>query len=367
MRPWCVDACRESRDERTLSLSGALFEPPAIASVDSALAHALRAKIDGLAKPPGALGELEDLAVRVGLIQSRLDPTVDRVRAYVFAGDHGLTAEGVSAYPSAVTAAMVATFLAGRASVNALARACGVEVVVVDAGVDADLGPHPGLIDAKIRRGSRNAARESALTAGEVAAALARGVAFADAAADEGVDALIPGEMGIGNTASASLIMHRLAPAPLEACVGAGAGHGAAGLERKRRALERAAARSDAIAPLDVLAEFGGLEIAMMAGLVLGGAARRRVLIIDGFISSAAALAAIRLAPAARDYCVFAHASAERGHAWLLEALAARPLLSLGMRLGEGTAGVLAAPIVRSAAAVLREVVSLDDVLSGRL
>jgi nicotinate-nucleotide--dimethylbenzimidazole phosphoribosyltransferase len=173
--------------------------------------------------------------------------------------------------------------------------------------------------------------------------------------------------MGIGNTASAALVMHRLAPAPLESCIGAGAGHDPAGLERKRQALERAAARSDARAPLDVLAQFGGLEIAMMAGLILGGAARRRIVIVDGFISSVAALAAIRLAPAARDYCVFAHASAERGHALLLEALGARPLLRLGMRLGEGTGGVLAAPLVRSAAAVLREVASLDDVISGRL
>jgi nicotinate-nucleotide--dimethylbenzimidazole phosphoribosyltransferase len=343
------------------------FTPPPIAPVDLDLGRALRARVDGLAKPPGALGELEDLAVRVGVIQSRMDPAVGRVRAYVFAGDHGLTAEGVSAYPAAVTAAMVATFLAGRASVNALARACGVEVVVVDAGVDADLGPRPGLIDAKIRRGSRNAARESALTAAEVALALERGRVLAEGAADDGVDALIPGEMGIGNTASAALVMHRLAPATLEDCIGAGAGHDAAGLDRKRQALDLAAARTDVRAPLDVLAEFGGLEIAMMAGLILGGAARRRVMIIDGFISSAAALAAIRLAPAARDYCVFSHASAERGHALLLEALNARPLLRLGLRLGEGTGGVLAAPLLRAAAAITREVATLDDVILGRL
>jgi nicotinate-nucleotide--dimethylbenzimidazole phosphoribosyltransferase len=343
------------------------FQPPAIEPVDKAVGVALRARIDGLAKPLGALGELEDLAVRIGMIQARMGPVIDRVRAYVFAGDHGLTAEGVSAYPSSVTAAMVATFLAGRASVNALARACGVDVVVVDAGVDAELGAHAGLIDAKVRRGSRNAALESALTAAEVAQALERGRAFADVAADDGVDALIPGEMGIGNTASAALIMHRLAPAPLKDCVGAGAGHDTAGLDRKLRALERAAARTDARAPLDVLAEFGGLEIAMMAGLILGGAARRRVMLIDGFISSAAALAAIRLAPAALDYCVFAHVSAERGHALLLEALGARPLLALGLRLGEGTGAVLAAPLLRAAAAMTREVATLDDVLSGRL
>jgi nicotinate-nucleotide--dimethylbenzimidazole phosphoribosyltransferase len=322
----------------------------------------LRAKVDALAKPMGALGRLEDVAVQIGAIQGRSDPSVDRIRAYVFAGDHGLNAEGVSAYPSAVTAAMVATFLAGRASVNALASACDVEIAVVDAGVDADLPPHSKLIDAKIRRSSRNAAREPALTAAEVAQALARGMALADAAADDGVDALIPGEMGIGNTASAALILHRLGPAPLEAC-----GHDAAGLERKIAALARAAQRSPALAPLEVLAEFGGLEIAMMAGLILGGAARRRVMIIDGFISSVAALAAIRLSPAVQAYCVFAHGSAERGHAILLRALEVEPLLNLGLRLGEGTGAVLAAPMVRAAARMLTTTASLDDVLSGRL
>jgi len=348
------------------------FAAPPIAPLDRAMREALRAKVDGLAKPPGALGRLEDLAVQIGAIQGRSDPRVDKVRAYVFAGDHGLNAEGVSAYPAAVTAAMVATFLAGRASVNALARACGVEVVVVDAGVDADLAPpnlasQDGLVDAKVRRGSRNAAVEPALTAAEVGLALARGAAFAEIAAGDGVDALIPGEMGIGNTASAALIMHRLAPAALADCIGLGAGHDAAGLDHKIQVLTRAAARSDAIAPLDVLAEFGGLEIVMMTGLILGAAARRRVIIVDGFISTVAALAAIRLSPAVLDYCVFAHASAERGHAVLLKALDAAPLLQLGMRLGEGTGGVLAAPIVRAAANLLREVASLDEVLSGRL
>jgi nicotinate-nucleotide--dimethylbenzimidazole phosphoribosyltransferase len=323
--------------------------------------------MDGLAKPPGALGQLEALAITIGAIQGRLDPRIDRVRAYVFAGDHGLNAEGVSAYPSAVTAAMVATFLAGRASVNALAGACGVEVIVVDAGVDASLPPHPKMIDAKVRRGTRNAAVESALTPAEVALALARGVALAEAAADEGVDAVIPGEMGIGNTASAALIMHRLAPAQLETCIGAGAGHDAAGLDRKTRAIGRAAARSEVTAPLDVLAEFGGLEVVMMAGFIIGAAARRRVVIVDGFISTAAALAAIRLAPAVQDYCVFAHASAERGHLALLDALEARPLLRLDMRLGEGSGAVLAAPILRASARLLSEVAPLEDVMAGRL
>jgi len=343
------------------------FTPPPITPPDAALAQRLRDKVDALAKPRGALGRLEELAVRIGAIQGREDPSVARARAYVFAGDHGMNAEGVSAYPSAVTAAMVATFLAGRASVNALAGACGVEVAVVDAGVDADLPAHEKLIPAKVRRGSRNAAVEAALTPGEVVEALARGMALAAEAAEDGVDAVIPGEMGIGNTASAALILHRLAPAPLEACIGAGAGHDAAGLALKTAAIGRAAARSDAVGPLEVLAEFGGAEIAMMAGLVLGGAAHRRVVVVDGFISSVAALTACRMAPAALDYCVFAHASAERGHAILLEALGVEPLLRLDLRLGEGTGGVLAAPLLRAAARMLSEVASLDDVISGRL
>ncbi len=343
------------------------FVLPEIPPFDSDLAKQLSAKVDGLAKPPGALGRLEDLAIRIGLIQGRLDPKVDRVQAYVFAGDHGLNAEGVSAYPSAVTAAMVSTFLAGKASVNALAGVCGVQVIVVDAGVDAVLGSHASLIDAKVRRGTRNAAVESALTHAELAAALNRGMALAGAAADEGVDALIPGEMGIGNSASAALVMHRLTPLPLDDCIGMGAGHDMAGLERKRQALARAAARTDVDTPMAVLCEFGGLEIAMMTGFIIGGAARRRMMIVDGFISSVAALAAIRMEPGVKDYCVFAHSSAERGHAALLKALSVEPLLHLGMRLGEGTGAVLAAPLVRAAAAMLSDIASLDDVLSGRL
>jgi nicotinate-nucleotide--dimethylbenzimidazole phosphoribosyltransferase len=343
------------------------FLPPAIAPLDPALGTELRARVDGKAKPPGALGRLEDLAVRIGQIQGRLDPCVERVRAYVFAGDHGMNAEGVSAYPSAVTGAMVATFLAGKASVNALARACDVEVLVVDAGVDGDLPAHPALLDRKVRRGSRNAAVEAALSEDELDAALAAGVTLAADAAGEGIDALVLGEMGIGNSASAALLMHRLAPATLVDCIGVGAGHDAEGLVRKSAVLARAAARCDSGEPLEVLRQFGGLEIAMMVGAVLGGAAARRIVVVDGFISSAAALTAIRLVPEVRDYCVFAHASAERGHRLMLEALGAEPLLNLGLRLGEGTGGVLAAPLLRAAARMLSEVASLDDVLAGRL
>jgi nicotinate-nucleotide--dimethylbenzimidazole phosphoribosyltransferase len=335
---------------------------PIVVPVNAALEPRLRAALDAKAKPPGSLGRLEDLAVRIGLIQDRIDPRIARTELYVFAGDHGLTSEGVSAYPSSVTAAMVRLFLSGRSSVGALARATGVEVRVVDAGVDADLPAHPDLIAAKIRRGSRNAAREPALTQDEVLAAIAKGAEIGRRA-DADVVAL--GEMGIGNSSSAALIMHRLAPAPLDDCVGQGTGHGAEGMARKRAGIARAAQRSDASAPLAVLAEFGGLEIAMMAGAVLGAAAARRVVLIDGFISTAAALAAIRLVPAALDYCVFAHGSAERGHPVMLQALGVRPLLDLDLRLGEGTGAVLAAPLLVAAANLLTQVADLAEVLAG--
>lgn len=340
---------------------------PTIIPVDHDRARGLRAAIDGKAKPLGALGRVEDLAVRLGLIASDRPPGFDKALLLVFAGDHGLTAEGVSSYPSSVTQAMVATFLAGKASASAFARAVGATLRVVDAGVDADLAAHPDLIAAKVRRGTRNAATEPALTADEVARALKHGARIARDAATEGFETLALGEMGIGNTASAALIMHRLAPAPLAECVGSGAGHDAAGLARKLAVLERAAARSPAVGPAAVLAEFGGLEIAMMAGAVIGAASVRLPVLVDGFIASAAALAAIRLEPAAKDYCIFCHRSAERGHRRMLAALEVQPLLDLDLRLGEGTGALLALPIVRAASRLLSDVASLDDVLNGRL
>jgi nicotinate-nucleotide--dimethylbenzimidazole phosphoribosyltransferase len=348
-----------------LSSGRVAFTAPTIAPVDQSLKPALRAVLDGKAKPLGSLGRIEDLAVQIGLIQGRLDPVIDRTQLLVFAGDHGLNEEGVSAYPSAVTAAMVGVFLSGRASVNAFARAADVDVQVIDAGVAVDLAPHPDLTSAKVRAGTRNAAREPALSWAETAKALSKGVELAEAAAQNGADILILGEMGIGNSASSALIMHRLAPAPLDACIGAGAGHDEPGLARKTAVLRRAAERTDVSHPLEVLSEFGGCEIAMMAGAVLGAAARRRVVIIDGFISTAAALTAIRFRPEALDYCVFAHLSDEQGHRIMLNALGVRPLFDLGLRLGEGSGGVLAAPLVRAAARLLTDTASLEEVMAS--
>lgn len=336
---------------------------PALPALDPALRLALRQAVNGKAKPPGSLGRLEALAVQMGLIQGRLDPRIGAATVLVFAGDHGLNAEGVSAYPSAITAAMVGMFLSGRATVSAFAAATDVRVKVIDAGVDADLAPTDALIDAKIGRGTANAAREPAMTRAACADALDRGFAIAQAAAREGADAIALGEMGIGNTASASLLLHRLGPAPLEACIGAGAGHDAEGMARKTEVLERAAARTDASEPFDVLRQFGGYEIAMMAGAALGAAVVRRPVVVDGFIATAAALAAIRLQPALRDYCIFAHCSAERGHRLMLEILGAEPLLDLNLRLGEGTGAVLAMPLLRAAARLVTDVADLAEVM----
>jgi nicotinate-nucleotide--dimethylbenzimidazole phosphoribosyltransferase len=344
-----------------------LWQPPAVAPLDQALLTTMRARIDGKAKPPGSLGRIEDLAVQLGMIAYPSEPKADNAVLLIFAGDHGLNEEGVSQYPSAVTIAMVKTYLAGRASANAFAAACHVGIRVVDAGVAVDLPAHPNLIDAKIRRGTANAAREPAMSVPQAHDALAKGSALAIAEIDAGADILALGEMGIGNTASSALLVHRLAPAPLEDCIGVGAGQDDPGMARKRAAIAKAAARSGASAALDVLSQFGGLEIAMMAGAVLGAASRRRTIVIDGFISSAAALVAIRLSPAARDYCVFAHRSAEKGHDVVLGALGATPLLDLGLRLGEGTGALLAVPLVRAAARLLTDVADLSDVLAGNI
>jgi nicotinate-nucleotide--dimethylbenzimidazole phosphoribosyltransferase len=343
------------------------WREPHIVPLDRSVEPRIRAVIAGKAKPPGSLGRIEDLAAQLALMWHPDIPRANKATLLVFAGDHGLTEEGVSAYPSAVTPAMVRTFLAGRASANAFSAATGVDIRVVDAGVAVDLPEHANLIGAKIRKGTANAARGPAMSSAEANAALAQGHRLACEAIDGGADIVAIGEMGIGNSASAALLMHRLAPAPLIDCIGAGAGQDEAGMAKKRAALERAAARTAASAPLEVLSEFGGLEIAMMAGAIFGAAARRRPVMIDGFIASSAALVAIRMRPAVQDYCIFAHRSAERGHSLMLASMKAAPLLELGMRLGEGTGAVLAIPLLRAASRLFTDVAALEDVLTGKI
>jgi len=323
----------------------------------------LRRALDGKAKPLGSLGRIEALAVQLGTLQGTLRPRVEDPVVLVFAGDHGAVASGVSAYPSAVTAAMVRTYLAGRAAVNLFARQAGARVVVVDAGVAAELPTHPGLVAAKVGWGTRDWSHGPAMTRADAETCLRSGAAVVDRLADGGCTLLALGEMGIGNTASAALLAHKVGGLPLDPMIGRGAGLDDAGLARKRAVAAQGAARTPArLASLDALAEYGGFEIAMLAGAVLRAAERRVCAVVDGVIVTAAALLAHAMRPDCLAACVFAHRSAEPGHDAMLAHLGVVPLLDLGMRLGEGSGAALALPLLCAAAAVLSDMAELRDV-----
>lgn len=336
--------------------------------VDDSLVAALQHKIDRKTKPLGALGLLEKLALQVGRIQHTLSPELGQAQMIVVAADHGAAKAGVSPFPQEVTWQMVENYLAGGAAINVFARQNNIQLHVVDAGVAHDFGTRDNLIDAKISAtGTRNYLEEPAMSAAERDAALARGIDIAQRIADDGARVFAFGEMGIGNTAAAALITHHITGAPLADVVGRGAGLDDHGFERKRVLLQRAATRAglpqatDADGALAVLAEFGGFEIAMIAGAMIGAAQRGGLLLIDGFIVTAALLVAVRIAPEVRDYCVFCHHSAEPGAQAQLKFLAAEPLIDLGLRLGEGTGAALAWPLVQSAAAFLNEMASFES------
>jgi len=328
----------------------------AVPPFDETAAAAARAHQEQLTKPPGSLGRLEELAVFFAGARGRFPAAAPaRARLYVFAADHGVTAEGVSPYPSSVTAAMVANFVTGGAAISVLTRGSDIELYVADVGVASPIpGPaatHPRLITAPVRAGTANFLREPAMSRAEAEHAIDVGARLATDAAREGVELLGAGEMGIGNTTAAAAVVAALTGAAAEDVVGRGTGVDAAGLARKiavvRGALVRH--RPDRNDPVGVLAAVGGLEIAALAGLMLGAAARRVPVVVDGFISGAAALVAVRIVPRVRDYLCFSHLSAERGHRVVCEALDARPLLDLGLRLGEGTGAALAIDLVRAA------------------
>jgi nicotinate-nucleotide--dimethylbenzimidazole phosphoribosyltransferase len=337
------------------------WSPPSIPPLANELEPALRGRIDRKTKPPGSLGRLEELARRLGLMQASLTPELRGPTVLVFAGDHGLAAEGVSPFPSAVTAQMVRNFLTGGAAINALAGQHGLKLHVVDAGVAADLPAHPKLLDRKVRAGTRNARHEPALTPAEVEQCLARGEAIAGECASAGTNALLFGEMGIGNSSAAALLASALLGVPVEELAGRGAGHDDAGLAHKHAVLRAVQARHpEARSPLAALAAFGGCEIAMMAGAMLGAAARRMLILNDGVITTSALLVAARLQPRVLDYTVSAHRSAESGHDRMLAALNLRPLLDLGLRLGEGTGAALAWPVVLAATRFLAEMATFE-------
>jgi len=342
--------------------------PSPIPPLAHELTPGLRARIDHKTKPPGSLGRLEEIALRLGLMQGTLEPSLANPVVLVFAGDHGFAREGVSPFPPEVTPQMVLNFLSGGAGINVLARLSNLPVKVIDAGVASDLPDHPDLLKRKVRAGTRNALHEPALTCDEVLSCLAHGADIVRQLAAQGTRAVLPGEMGIGNSSAAALIYSALLDEPIHECVGIGAGHQGGGLARKRDVLARVQTRHGRIAePLAALAAYGGCEIAMMTGAMLEAAAQRMVVMVDGFIATASALLAVRLQPAVRDYMVFAHASGDRPHELALEALDARPLLSLDMRLGEASGAALAWPVMRAAEAFLRDMATFDSAgVSGR-
>lgn len=333
-----------------------------IAPLSPALRPALLDKIDQKTKPLGALGHLETLALQIGLIQNSLTPRLNKPCLIVFAGDHGIAEAGVSAYPQAVTAQMVANFLAGGAAISVFARQHGMELRVVDAGVNADLDSHPELVDAKIARGTRNFLTEPAMTGQQCLAALQAGAEIVSRQHKLGCNCIGFGEMGIGNTSSAAVLMHLLTALPLTQCVGRGTGLNDEQLRNKLAVLQQALERHpDITEPLAALATFGGFEIAMMTGAYLKAAELGMLIPVDGFIASSALLVASRLHPEVLDYCVFSHVSREQGHQALLKHFNARALINLDLRLGEGSGIALAYPLLQSAVLMLNEMASFDE------
>lgn len=336
------------------------FAMPTIEYIDQpALAARLQHLLDNKTKPPGSLGRIEVLAQRIGLILGSEAPALHEPQLVVFAADHGLAARGVSAYPSDVTWQMVENFLAGGAAVSVLARQHGIGLTVVDCGVRHEFAPRPGLVINKVAPGTADALAGPAMSPSQCRVAMASGAALVK---DLPGNALLLGEMGIGNTSAASMLLARLGGLDVAYCTGAGTGLDADAVQRKIGILrEVLALHADAKEPLEALTAFGGFEIATMVGAVLQAAAERRVIVVDGFIASAAVLVASALQPAALQRCVFAHRSGERGHALMLAHLKAEPLLDLGLRLGEGSGAALVWPLLLSACAILRDMASFDS------
>jgi len=340
----------------------------AIPPPDRDAAAAVSARLDQLTKPPGSLGRLEELAVLLATQTGEHLPCVTPPAVVVFAADHGVAAEGVSAFPQAVTAQMVANFVAGGAGINVFARRIDARLEVVDVGVATDIEAKDVVRD-KIRHGTANFIEHDAMTRDEACRAIEVGIRAARRAGAAGCRCLIAGEMGIANTSASSALLAVLTDSPVAQVIGRGTGLAQERLGHKQAVIERAIAARipDRGDPLDVLTKLGGLEIAAMVGAYLGGAQQRLPLLVDGFIGTVAALVAVRLSPAVRDYMIFAHRSREPGHEDALSALDARPLLDLDLCLGEGTGAALAFPLLESATAMLVEMATFDDAgVSGR-
>ncbi|EXJ12915.1 Nicotinate-nucleotide--dimethylbenzimidazole phosphoribosyltransferase [Nitrincola nitratireducens] len=336
-----------------------VFNIPLLSNeLDAEIQH----KIDMKTKPQGSLGRLESLAAQIARLQHTLSPCTDTAMHLVFAADHGVCEEGVSPFPQEVTAQMVLNFLQGGAAINVFCRHNNVGLKVIDAGVKTSLPEHPDLVSCPVASGTRNFAQEAAMSAGELAQCLQTGAEMVDCwAADAQVLSL--GEMGIGNTTTAAAVLAALLNIPARDIVGAGTGASPEMQVHKAQVIQAALERHQThqLSPLEILQSVGGLEIAMMTGAFLRGAALKKLLVVDGFIATSAWMVAYQLSPHIRDYTVFAHQSHEQGHQPILSQLGIVPLLTLDMRLGEGTGAIAAIPLIRLATAFLNEMASFDD------
>jgi nicotinate-nucleotide--dimethylbenzimidazole phosphoribosyltransferase len=340
-----------------------------IPPLDLTAQAAARARQNTLTKPPGSLGRLEELSLQLAAITGQPHPSVARKAVIVMAADHGVTDEHVSAYPREVTRQMVHNFLRGGAAINVLARQAGARVIVVDVGVAAELEPHPELVSRKVAFSTQNMARGPAMTRAQAEEAVGIGLQVVAAEIETGLDIVAAGDMGIGNTTASAAMSAALTGQPVAKVTGRGTGVDDAGLAHKTEVIERALSvnRLNPEDALDVLSKVGGLEIAGLVGVILGAAARRVPVVIDGFISGTAALVAARLAPDVKPYLIASHQSVEIGHRVILEHLDLRPLLGLNLRLGEGTGAVLAFHLIEAAARILNEMATFDEAgVSGR-
>ncbi len=362
--PVSAPSADEGSETATVAPGGLIAQTAALAlPFDDEAAAAAQRALDGKTKPRGSLGRLEALACRLAGIRGsaapgRLDPAV-----VVCAADHGIAAEGVSAYPQEVTEQMLRNFAAGGAAVCVLARQAGARLVVADLGVLAPIAGEPAIVDRRVRAGTANAAEGPALTAAEAELAVAHGIELANGLVADGVGIVALGEMGIGNTTAASALTAALLRADPESLVGPGTGLDAAGVAHKRGVVRRAL-EANCVGPRDplgALAGVGGLEIAALAGVVLGCAASRTPVLVDGFIAATAALAAVCIEQRCSDVLIPAHLSPEPGHRLILAALGHEPLLDLGLRLGEGSGAALALPLVGAALAILAEMASFEE------
>lgn len=327
------------------------------------LQEQIQHKINNKTKPLGALGRLEAVALQIALIQETLTPSLVKPHIVVFAASHGIANEGVSAYPSEVTFQMVLNFLNGGAAINVFTKQNDIELALVDAGVDHDFEPNEKLINAKINHGTKSFLNQSAMTEEECQLAIKKGKEIVKNISKTGCNVIGFGEMGIGNTSSAAVIMSKLLDIPIEDCVGKGTGVNPDQYQNKINILQKAISNHAEVLsdPIQVLRTFGGFDIAMMCGAFLAAAEEKMVLMVDGFIASAAFLCAFKLNPAIKDFAIFCHQSEEKGHQLLLEKLSVKPLLNLDMRLGEGTGCAVAYPLLKSAVAFLNEMASFES------